>query len=508
MENNIVQNKRLVKNTIILYLRMFFMMALSLYTSRIVLKNLGVEDFGTYNVIGGILGMFGFITASLTTGATRFITYAIGENDESKMRVTFCGVVTIQIVLAVLIFILGETIGLWYLTEKLIIPAGREHAAFCVYQLTIIASMLNLLITPFNAEIIAHEKMGVFAYLTLLDAVLKLLIVYLLQVSSFDKLILYALLLLLVQIIDNCIYIIYCRKYFPETHGKIVIDKQLTLQLFKYSGWTMTGGITSVANNHGINLLLNLFFGPVVNAARGISTTVQMAVVNFCNNFQMALSPQIVKNVAVHDYCRVHYLVTYGTKISFSLILLISLPIIIQTDFILDVWLVEVPPNTVSLIRLILVINLVHCALANPLIFAINAVGDLKKFQIVEGLILILILPISYILYKYAILIPELAFVVYLVFEILAQIARTIIVVKKIKMSYNSYIENCLRPLVCLFLISSIVSLLLYKVCDHSFIGFILSSSLIVITVAFSFYICCCSKEERLFIRKKIFFLK
>lgn len=508
MNKKIDPNKQLAKNTFFLYIRMFLMLFLSLYTSRVVLSTLGVEDYGLYNVVGGILGMFSMVTESLTSGASRFITYAIGKNDEYTKQSTFSGVCAIQICLAVVVVVLAESIGLWYICQKLVVPEGREMAALGVYQFSIVACVISLFTTPFKAEIIAHEKMSAFAYLSILDAALKLFIVYAITLTEYDKLVFYAFLLLLVQLIDNFLYAAYCKKRFSEVKGSIRINRKLTKELLKYSGWTMTGAVTTTMNNHGLNLLLNAFFGPTVNAARGLANSVQSAILNFCTNFQTALTPQIVKSVAKEDFSRVHELIIVGTRISFFLILLISMPALINIEYILSLWLSIVPAHTSNFVRLVLAISIVHCALANPLIFAINAVGDMKKFQIVEGAILIMILPLSYIALKVSMLEPEIVFIVYFIIEFIAEIARTYIVLPKIHMRYSDYLSMCIFPITLSTIFAIIGGLFLHSHCySQTFLSFLTTSLCSIVLVCLSTYITCKEREKTLLKQKISSFL-
>lgn len=481
-------NKRLAKNTLLLYFRMLFMMGVNLFTSRIILQTLGVDDYGIYNVVGGVITMFSFVTASLSAGASRFITIAIGHGNMKEMKSTFGGIMAIQVILGILVLLIGETAGLWFVNNHLVIPNGRMYAAVWVFQFSVLACIISIINVPLQAEIIAHEKMSMYALVSILDAILKLVIVYALFVTQSDRLILYAFLIIIVQLIDFIIALSYCFRKFAEVKGRIMIDRDLSKSVLCYSSWTLTGAITSMTCNQGINILLNVFFGPAVNAARGIAFQVQMAVQSFATNFQTALNPQIVKSYAKKDYSRIEELVVIGTKFSFFLILLISAPIFLKLNFLLEVWLVHVPQHTEVFIGLLLLINLVHCALANPLIFAINATGDIKKFQIVEGLCLITILPISYIGYKIYTYSPSFVFIVYLIIESLTQIFRTLIVLPRINMSLISYFKKCIVPILLVIIVVSLGSALISLFNDDTWINFIgvcLSDVIIVISAVY-----------------------
>lgn len=301
-------NKRIAKNTLFLYFRMLLMMGISLYTSRVVLKTLGVEDYGIYNVVGGIVAMFGFINGSMSSATQRYITFALGKGDKKRLQTVFCTTLQIHVLIAGIIVLLGETIGLWFLYSKMQIPIDRMNAAFWVLQASIIDSAIKVISVPYNADIVAHEKMSAFAYISILEAVLKLAIVYVLVVFVFDKLILYAFLLLTVQILIRFCYSSYCNKHFEETKYRHIWDKALLKEMIGFAGWSMFGNLAAVLFGQGLNMLLNVFFGPVVNAARGIAVQVQIAIQQFVGNFQMALNPQITKTYATHKFESMHRL--------------------------------------------------------------------------------------------------------------------------------------------------------------------------------------------------------
>lgn len=497
-------NKRLAKNTLLLYLRMFVMMGISLFTSRVILGTLGVSDYGVYNVVAGAIMMVGFIKSSFASASSRFITISIGKGDSDEMKLTFGGIMAIQCLLAFFIVILAETLGLWFVKTQLVIPEGRLFAALVVYQFSVISCIVNIVKIPYNAEIIAHEKMSAFAYISILDAILKLFVAYSLFITPYDKLIIYGLLLLLVDIIDFTIYYFYCINKFNETRGRIKVNRALSKEVMKYTSWTLTGAVTNMTCNQGINFLLNIFFGPVVNAARGIAFQVQMVIQNFATNFQTALNPQIVKCYANSDYGRISQLVSLGTKFSFYLLLLVSMPVLLKIDFLLSIWLVEVPKYTNTFIILLLIINLIHSALANPLIFAINATGDIKAFQIAEGICLISIIPISYFLFKFYDLSPIAIFYVYIIVESITQIVRMIIVIPKAKLDVTSYFKDTLLPICLVLLIVVPSSILVNLINTDTWLNLFLVSLIEIIIVGGAVFLVGLSKEERIIILSKL----
>ena len=418
-------NKRIAKNTLLLYFRMLFMMAVSLYTSRVVLNTLGVEDYGIYNVAGGIVAMFGFINGSMSSATQRYITFALGKGDRKQLQTVFSTTLQIHTLIAVLIVILGESIGLWFLYNKLQIPADRMDAAFWVLQCSIVSTVIMIVSVPYNADIIAHEKMSAFAYISVLEVILRLVTVYMLVVFSVDKLILYAFLLLGVQLFIRFCYSYYCNKHFKETKYRHVWDKALFKEMTEFAGWSMFGNLSSVLFTQGLNILLNVFFSPVVNAARAVAIQVQNAILQFVSNFQMALNPQITKTYAKGEIQEMHKLMFRCARFSFYLLFFLSLPVLFETDFILTVWLRTVPDNTVIFLRIMICTSLIY-TIANPLIIANQATGKTKKYQTICGFILLSILPISYLLLKLGC--PAYSvFIVHFSMEAIAQIARMIL---------------------------------------------------------------------------------
>lgn len=355
MTDTVQNNKRIAKNTLLLYIRMLFMMAISLYTSRIILNTLGVEDYGIYNVVGGVVAMFGFINSSMSSATQRYITFALGKGNFTNLQKVFSTTLQIHVLIAVIILILGETIGLWFMNEKMQIPTNRMDAAFWVLQCSILSTIVMIISVPYNADIIAHEKMSAFAYISILEAVLKLAIVYILLIGSFDKLILYAFLLLAVQILIRFCYSLYCNKHFKETKYKHVWDKTLFKEMTEFAGWSIFGNLSGVLFGQGLNMLLNVFFGPVVNAARAIALQVQCAIQQFVNSFQMALNPQITKTYARGELEEMHKLMFRSARFSFYLLFFLSLPVLFETNFILTIWLKTVPENTVIFLRIMIV---------------------------------------------------------------------------------------------------------------------------------------------------------
>lgn len=399
MSDNQQINKRIAKNSIFLYIRMFVTMAIGLYTSRVVLQVLGASDFGLYNVVGGVLTLFTMFSSALTIGTQRFLSYALGDNDISKVKKTFSIAFGLHVTLAAVIFVLAETIGLWFLYTYLNIPDGRFTAAVWVYQFSVIAFLVNLIQVPFQSCLIAHERMNMYAYMSIYDAVLKLIIVFLLAYISYDKLISYGFLILLVNVTSVLIYNIYCRRSFEECSYHIERDKQLTKEIITYTGWNFFGGSLSFFTGQGLNILLNIFCGTVVNAARGLSLSVNNMINQFVSNFQIAVNPQIIKQFAAKEWESLHSLVINNARIAEYLFLLIAIPVFLEIDFLLKLWLGDYPEYTAIFIQ-ILLIQTAESPLDYPLGMLIHASGKMKWPSIVTVVPLISIFFVSYILLK------------------------------------------------------------------------------------------------------------
>lgn len=458
-------NKRIVKNTILLYIRMFLIMGVSLYSSRIVLRALGAEDFGIYGVVSGVVLMLGFLTSSLARASSRFITYSLGEDeDESgKPRKVFSTIFWIHLGLAIILFLLSETIGLYFIKYKLVVPYGREYAAFWAYQLFLLVAILSIFNIPNHSLIIAQERMGALAYMSIVEALGKLLIAFLLLNVTYDRLILYAILSCLIQLLVTVGYAIYTRRKFPRvTSGTKSFDKGIFKEMYSYSVWTVSGNVAILGYTQGVNILLNLFFGPIVNAARSVSVQVQGAVDNFVNSFQMAVTPQIIKSYASQDLVYTGQLVIASSKFGFYLTLLLVTPIILCMKSILLIWLDDVPQYTEDLLLVLLLVQLI-LPLKIPLTNAIQATGDIRKFQIYDSIILLLLLPVVYILLKLQHISPQQVMFVYLAFELVAQVVRTAIVLPRIEMSYRDYMLKTILPCFVMLTFASLIFMASYK---------------------------------------------
>lgn len=496
-------NNKIAKNTILLYVRMLLLMVINLYTSRVILNTLGIEDYGIYNVVSGFIAMLGFLSSSLGVSSSRFITYDLGKGDVDLMKKTFGNILTIHLLLAIIVFLIGESIGLWFVINKLQIPEDRITAAIWVYEFSIFSFMISIISVPYNATIIAHERMKAFAYISIVDAILKLVIVYLLTIIPYDKLIIYAFLFFCIQCFDRIIYSIYCYKHFEEVKTKFSIDRSVFKEIFGFAIWTMNGSMAVIGYTQGINILLNVFFGPVINAARGIAVQVQTVVRSFCSNFQMALNPQITKSYAQNNLVHMQQLVKLSSKFSFFLLFIISLPLALEAPLVLKWWLVIVPENTVIFLRLVLCSSLL-IALSNPLVTSVHATGKIKRFQAIEGTMLLSVVPIAYILLKFWNIRPEYVFCVHIVVEIFTQYARVIIVLPMISMKPIAYLKEVILPIIKVIIITPILPLIVFSILDQSVYTFIIICFISVISVLVGIYYLGCTASEKEFVKDKI----
>lgn len=501
MSNQLANNKRIAKNTLMLYIRMLFTMGVSLFTSRVILQTLGVEDYGVYSVVGGIVSMFTFLNGGMVSATQRYLTFEIGRGNNQRLSKVFSTSLQIHALIALLVVLLSETIGLWFLYDQMVIPDDRLTAAFWVFQSSVIGCVVSIMSVPYNADIVAHEKMSAFAYISIVEISLKLLIVYLLYVSPFDKLIVYAALLLSVQILIRWIYARYCNKHFSESHYQHSIDKLLFKEMFSFAGWSFWGNLASVLYTQGLNMMLNVFFGPIVNAARGIAVQVQSAVTQFVSNFQVALNPQITKTYASGELDKMHSLMFRSARFSFMLLFCLSLPIIIETNYILTLWLGVVPENTVIFTRIIIAISLIY-TIANPCVIANQATGKVKVYQAVVGGLLLLILPISYIVLKMGA--PAYSvFIVHFCVESVAQFARMYMLRNMIDLALLSYVKNIYLPIMGVVLLSLVLPMLVYNNMQEGIIRLLAVGITCVVSVAITSLFIGMTRNERTFLIDK-----
>lgn len=493
---NIEQNnKRIAKNTILLYIRMLISMIVGLFTSRIIINTLGEIDFGLHNVVGGIVIMFSFINTAMANATSRHLTYALGKNDINLLKKTFSACVTIHIIIALIILLLSETIGLWFFYNKMVIPDDRINASFWVFQFSILTSMLTIMNVPYLSSVISHEKMGTFAWLSISDVILKLIIVYLLWIIPYDKLIIYSILLFCVNFINWAIYRFYCIIKFQECKWELFWDKPLYKELTSFASWTLIGNIAVVLYTQGLNLLLNIFFGPAINAARAIANRVQSIVVQFSNSFQTALNPQITKSYAADDLSYMHNLIFASSKYSCFLLFFLSLPIIIEAKQILHLWLGIVPDYTINFLRITFLSSIVD-AISNPIIISAQATGKIKVYQMTVGSIILLIVPVSYIFLKLNYN-PICVYIIQLSFVIIAHIVRILMIRPMISLSIKEYVKKVVFRIVPVCLFSFIISFMISSSFKEEWWRIIVTTSTSSLSMILMIYIWGLNRSER-----------
>ncbi len=510
MTNTAENNKRIAKNTMILYLRMLCTVGISFYTSRVILSNLGVSDFGLYNVIGGLVSMFYMITSTLSAAISRFLTYELGQKDLKNLRNTFSTSINIQLLISILIIILSETIGLWFINNKMNIVHDRIWAANWIYQFTMVSFIIEMISVPYNASIIAHEKMKAFAYVTIYSVIIKLGIALVLSISPIDKLIFYGILMTLMSLSTQFLYWWYCNRNFEECHYTFSINKEKFKQMFQFAGWSFFSSSSMMLCGQGVNILLNLFLGTPINAARGLAVQVDGTVKAFANNFTMAFSPQITKSYAQGDLEYTKDLVYKGSKYSFLLFFIISFPLIMETDFFLKIWLKEIPPYTSQFIQLTLVYTFIDILL-KPSTTLNNATGNIKQYQILTGIAQFLVLPICYICLILK-LPPYSVLFVRIILDCIFFPPRIILNNKYVNQTFKSYSKEVLLKITYVILSAIITCAPIIIFIEPSWYRIFITGVISTITIVVSSYLFAFSKNEKNIIKliiskgyKKIF---
>lgn len=445
-ENN--TTKRIAKNTLMLYFRQILIMIVSLYTVRVVLNTLGAEDYGIYNVVAGVVTMFSFLSGAMTTACQRYFSFALGKNDEAKLKETFGITITVFLLFVGICFILAETFGLWFLKTKLVIPENRMIAAVWVYHFSVITFLITILNTPFMASIVSHEEMNIYAYFSIIEVILKLIIVFVLQWLFYDKLIVYGILLLLVAIINTSGYRFICRKKFIECRTKPIWNIEGIKEISSFIGWNFFGSFASVVKNQGYNVFVNLFFGPVVNAAQSVATQVRSAILNFSQNFSLAVRPQIIKQYAAGEYTKLQDFLIFSCKITFFLMLIIVVPIYNSLDFLLLVWLKNVPEYTVIFVKLLLLESLIE-SISFPMASLNQATGKIALYQFLIGITVMLNLPFTYIVLKLGYP-PFFVYVGGIIFVSIISLIRLIFLKQINSFSIKKLIKHLIIPLIIL----------------------------------------------------------
>lgn len=500
---NSANNRLIIKNTLILYGQTLITLVIGLYTGRIVLDALGVVDYGIYNVVGGVITSLTFITSSLSSASTRYLTFGLGKGDLAELKRTFGNILSVHFLLAGIVLLLAETIGLWFVINKLVIPDDRLTAAIWVYQFSVFGFIVNIISAPYNGSVISHEKMSVFAYINIMNSVLKLLIVYAILISDWDKLIYYAFLMLCVELSNRLIYGVYCSRHFEEVRIHFAFNKTQFKDILSYSWWMSVGNVAFMCCDQGFNILLNMFFGPAINAARGLAVMIQGQAMNLGNTFQSAMKPQIIKSYAEKDYQHMHFLLFSGTKFSYFIVYLIALPVMMEIHQFLAWWLVDVPEWTSQFTIIILWISCVRI-ISIPLYYGVSATGDLKSYQMSQSIVLILFLPVAYLLLKIVSVPPTYVFVLLLLFHVLCLLVSSVFALHKLNVPIMEYCRQTIFPIIAVTIASTIVPFGLRIWMEDSVLSFFLICSVAVVSVLAASYYLGCNTVEKELIKEKI----
>lgn len=504
MSENSANSKRIAKNTLMLYVRMLLIMCTTLYTSRIVLDALGVDDYGIYNLIGGMVAMFSMISSSLSSAISRFITVELGKGNQERLNTIFSTSIIIQIVISLIILILVNSIGIWFITNKMVISPDRLNAAKWVLQFSVITLIINIISIPYNAAIIAHEKMSAFAYIGIFQAIGQLVIAYLIRFSPFDSLVWYAILMSIIALVVRFMYGVYCNKHFEECKQvRLCFNRSIFKEMFSFASWNFIGSSSALLRDQGGNMLLNIFGGGVaVNAAMGIATQVKAAVVQFTTNFMTAMNPQIIKSYSINNHEYMMTLLYKGARISAYMLLLISLPILFNTSFILSLWLKVVPNYTVIFVQLVLIFGICE-SISQPLITAQFATGDIKKYQIIVGGLQLFNLPISYIFLRGGAP-PYIVLIVAIFISMCCFSSRLYLLRSMIDLSAKQFFVKVFLNIVVVSLVSSLIPYLVSEISQSDWSKFLTLTCTCILSTISTIYFIGCTHEEREFIRKNI----
>lgn len=492
--------RRLAKNTLYLYFRSIFCLILSLYSSRLILHSLGVDDYGINNAVAGFASMFTLVTGSLSSAISRFLTFEQGTGNEERQKNVFAISLNMMIVFSLIILVLAETLGVWFVGHKMTIPAGRENAALWSFRFAVLTVMSGLVVSPFNSAIIAHEKMGIYAIINIIEAILRLGLALFLTYGFFtaDKLILFAAIWALCTLGLQTSAIVYGSYHFSECRFRLFFDKNLFKEMFGYAGWSFVGSVSGTLSGQGVNTLINIYCGPAINAARGLSNTVHQAIAMFVNNFTIALTPQITKAYAANDKGYTKYLAYRGARFSFFIMFLISLPVLLEADFVFSLWLGDVPAHTVNFNRLTLINSLLGLSYA---FFGTvqNATGKIRNYSLILSLFVLLQFPSSWFFLHLG-FIPEVVYFSSIGVAILSFFAATQIVKNTLNFTYSELLKEIYLPELKVIVCSTIIPLLSVLLLPYGWGRFLITGVLCVLFTIPSILYLGCSKSERRFI--------
>lgn len=500
MPDTIANNKRIAKNTFVLYLRMIFVLLVSLYSTRAILNALGVEDYGIYNVVAGFVSMFAFLNSSMTNTIQRYFNFERGNNNYKGLNRVYITSIQIQVVLGVVTISLLEIIGMWYMNSKMVIPIERLTAAKYVFHFSVISLLMLILQIPYSASVIAHEKMGFYAVVSMIEAVLKLVVAIYLPFISYDRLIYYGLFILIISFINLTLYYLYAKRNFAEIIYRHVFFKEQFKTMLSFSGWNVFGAFAYTMQGQGLNMLMNVFFGPIVNAARGVAYQVQSALSGFTENIAVAFKPQLVESYAKTEYERTKDLMYSMSKLGYLMVFLLSLPIILEINYILNLWLGGVVPDDTSVFTSLVLINMLLGSLNIPISQTVQAVGNIKRYQLIRSFVVLSALPISMVLLKlgspaYAV------FVILILISIINQPISLCLLKKIFKFSYKEYLTKVIIPCLWFSILAPLLPICVSSLMEESFIRLLIVGLVSIassITVA---YLIVLSESEKIMIR-------
>lgn len=489
------KSRRIARNTLMLYVRMFFLMLVGLYTSRVVLSALGENDYGIYNVVGGVVAMFAVISGALNSAVSRFITFEMGKGSEARMNRVYSTAVTIQIILSIIVAAVAEPVGIWFIRNEMTIAPDRIPSALWVLQFSILSFVINLMSVPQMASITAHEKMSAYAYIGIMDGLLRLGVALLIVHSPFDRLVFYSALMAVAVLIVRMAYGIYCRLHFAECRYRPVFDKPLVKEMFSFAGWNFIGVTSGVLRDQGGNILVNLFFGTAMNAARGVAFQLNSAVQGFVTNFMTAVNPQITKSYASGDRDYMLSLVSKSSRMSFYLLFMIALPLLFNTEYILELWLKDVPSHSAAFVRLFLVFALSE-SLSNSLITAQLATGKIRNYQIIVGGLQLLNIPVAYIFLK-AGAPAESTVAVSIVISQICLAARLALLKGMVGLSPKDFFLRVYLNVLTVAVCAIVIPLAITRILPYGFAGFCVSAFVCVVSAALSVLFVGCRRNER-----------
>jgi O-antigen/teichoic acid export membrane protein len=493
---------RIAKNTLMLYFRQILIMLVSLYTVRVVLETLGAEEYGIYNVVAGVVTMFGFLSNSMATATQRYLSFELGRNDFEQSKRVFSLSITIYVLIGITILLLAEIFGLWFVNHKLVIPVNRLGAARWIYQFAILSLMFTMITTPYMASVIAHEDMRVYAYVSIVEVFLKLVIVFCLRLFPIDKLVLYGVLMFAAIFINTGIYRFICTRKYDECRFRFYWNYALFKELTSYIGWNLFGQLSKIGKAQGINILLNIYFGPMVNTARAIATRVDSAVISFAQNFTVAVRPQIVKFYATDNKSEMIALIFQSSKTTFFLLFLFILPLQLELPYILKIWLKQIPEYVLSFTRIILLDALIN-SIGYPLTGASQATGDIKLFQVIVEGIQLFNLPFALIGLVLGFS-PDSVLIVGVLLSLCSCFAEILIISKQLRFPLRQYFKNVLFPIILVLITGSIIPIVFVLVYHGEVLKIFLTIIFCTVSILLSVYFIGFSVNERLFVKNLV----